>query len=60
LNQCRVGKIAWHWDDDREKLRNFAHPSTPRGSRVGKIARRGATMMAVPGNFSHPTACRPI
>jgi hypothetical protein len=54
-----VGKIAEHWDDDGEKLRNFAHASTPRSSRVGKIARRRATMIAVPGNFAHPTACRP-
>jgi len=53
-----VGKIAWHWDDDCEKLRNFAHASTPRSGRVGKIARRRAIMMAVPGNYAHPTAVR--
>jgi hypothetical protein len=42
-NECPYrDKIAWHWDDDGEKLRNFAHASTPRSSRVGKIARRSA------------------
>jgi hypothetical protein len=55
-----VGEIAWHWDDDCEKLRNFAHASTPRSSRVGKIAQRREAMIAVPGNFAHATACRPI
>jgi len=39
----RVGKIAWHWDDGCERLRNFAHASTPRSSRVGKIAQRRPT-----------------
>jgi len=53
-----VGKIAWHRDDDCETLRNFAHASTPSSSRVGKIARRRATMIAVPGNFAHPTALK--
>jgi hypothetical protein len=47
----RVGKIAWHRDNDCEKLRNFAHASTPR-SRVGKIAQRRTIMIAVPGNFA--------
>jgi hypothetical protein len=50
----RVGKIAWHSDDDCEELRNFAHASTPRSRRVGKIARRRTTMLALPGNFAHP------